>query len=266
MGNEISGPFQVSTLYSENIRNNFSDLGNHFMNQHINTNGKAEYSEEFMLSFDVSPLIAYEKDGHEHDETLVLRSLDPLTKTKKKLLQHPLINTFVLLKYNSYTIFFIIILLLKIFHSIILTCLTIRELELKEEGDNSTDSTNSTDSANIAEKMKSDCPFQVYFWLTLLITALMFLNEIGELLLKKAQWFDLTNIVQMCEMLLIFLYILLVYEAFDLGNDFKYLPILIVFISWMDLTFSFQSLLFGKWSSLGLYISMLTEVSHLWLN
>ena len=223
------------------------------MNQHITTNGKHESSEEFMLSFDLSPLVAQKVDGHEFDETLVLKSLDPLTKTKKKLLQHPLVNTFVLLKYNSYTIFFIIILLLKIFHTIILTILAIRELELLEKVE-------SSNNITITDEIMKDYKFLIYYSLTLAVTALMFLNEVGEMLIKKTEWFDFTNITQMLVLLLIFLYQAIVFQ-FSGQDYFKYLPIIIVFISWMDLTFSFQSLLFGKWSSLGLYITMLTEVN-----
>ena len=222
------------------------------MNQHITTNGKNEGSEEFMLSFDVSPLVACRIDGHELDETLVLKSLDPLTKNRKKLLQHPLVNTFVLLKYNSYTIFFMTILFLKIFHSIILTCLAMNDMQFRYN--------NATENNTTITETNNSSSFLIYYSLTLVVTALMFLNEVGEILIKKANWFDFVNMVQMCHLLLIFLYQALIYSKTTELEHFKYLPTIIVFVSWMDLTFSFQSLLFGKWSSLGLYISMLTEV------
>ena len=40
----------------------------------------------------------------------------------------------------------------------------------------------------------------------------------------------------------------------------RYLSAVVVFIAWMDLTFALRSLMFGKLSNLGLYITLLLEV------
>ena len=73
-----------------------------------------------MLCLDVSPLIAMEdeKTGLAKNDGIVLDCLEPLTKSKKKVLMHPIINTYVMIQYNSYTTLFMIILLLKLLHAI----------------------------------------------------------------------------------------------------------------------------------------------------
>ena len=73
----------------------------------------------------MSPIVALDNRDFAKDETLCIQSLQPLKKNKKVLL-HPIVNTYVMLKYNSYTIFFIAILLLKLLHSILISGLIIR--------------------------------------------------------------------------------------------------------------------------------------------
>ena len=224
-----------------------------------------------MISLDVSPIVALGTEDHNKDETLCIQALQPLKKNKKVLL-HPIVNTYVMLKYNSYTLFFITILILKLLHCALLSGLVLRyqksqifyffvfkfpcrALQLTKP-DNSTDS---TDSKLEDKNLFKDVLFTFLFISTFVFTLLIVLKEVAEMINQKLKWFSFLNIVQLLHVILIF-----VYQALLVVNvsNYEYLQAFIIFISWIDLTLSLQSLLFGKWSSLGLYITMLIEVDQ----
>ena len=71
------------------------------------------------------------------------------------------------------------------------------------------------------------------------------------------------NWIQICHIVLSFIYLLIlvtVGKVPDTCQATRYLSAVVVFIAWMDLTFALRSLMFGKLSNLGLYITLLLEV------
>ena len=67
------------------------------------------------------------KNNHcfEFDERSTIGSLMPLNVQRRKLLLHPVIDTFVMIKYNSYAVFFITTILMRLFFSLLMTGLTV---------------------------------------------------------------------------------------------------------------------------------------------
>merc|ERR1719264_1080000 len=61
----------------------------------------------------------------EFDEQSTIGSLMPLNVQRRKLLLHPVIDTFVMIKYNSYAVFFITTILMRLFFSLLMTGLTV---------------------------------------------------------------------------------------------------------------------------------------------
>ena len=207
-----------------------------------------------MLCLDVSPLIAMEdeKTGQAENDGIVLDCLEPLTKSKKKVLMHPIINTFVMIQYNSYTTLFMIILLLKLLHAILISGLTVTEMQNQ----------NNTDRDTMDEVAKNK--IGVWYILAIIFTLILLIVEIVEWVALKLEYFySLTNWIQSLHCILIIVYQILILVLPD-GNDyFDYvnaLGALVVFIAWLDLSVSLKSLMFSKWSNLGLYITMLIEV------
>lgn len=209
-----------------------------------------------MLCLDVSPLIAMEdeKTGLSKNDGIVLDCLEPLTKSKKKVLMHPIINTYVMIQYNSYTTLFMIILLLKLLHAILISGLTVMELP----NENNTD----TDKDTIDEAAKQK--IGVWYILAMFFTIILLIVEIVESVALKLKYlYSLTNWIQSLHCLLIIIYQILIL-VLPVGNDYNdyanSLGALVVFIAWLDLSVSLKSLMFSKWSNLGLYITMLIEV------
>merc|ERR1719264_1582891 len=61
----------------------------------------------------------------EFDERSTIGHLMPLNVQRRKLLLHPVIDTFVMIKYNSYAVFFITTILMRLFFSLLMTGLTV---------------------------------------------------------------------------------------------------------------------------------------------
>ena len=71
-------------------------MAENFLDHHISSNGYPKCSERFMLCLDISPTIDL------HTEVF-----NPITRNKKKIMMHPIINTYIMIKYSSYAIIFI---------------------------------------------------------------------------------------------------------------------------------------------------------------
>ena len=142
-----------------------------------------------------------------------------------------------------------IILLLKLLHAILISGLTVSELPDNNTTQNTTDTTDVTES-----------PIGVWYVLALVFTFILLFVEIIELVAIKLEYFhSLTNWIQFLHCILIIVYQILLYLMED--NDYlNALGALVVFIAWLDLSVSLKSLMFSKWSNLGLYITMLIEV------
>ena len=186
--------------------------------------------------------------GLAKNDGIVLDCLEPLTKSKKKVLMHPVINTYVMIQYNSYTTLFMIILLIKLLHAILISGLTVSELPDQ----------NATDTKNV----DIENPIGVWYILALVFTFILLFFEIIELVALKLQYFhSLTNWIQCLHCILIIVYQILIYLLSD-NYYLNALGALVVFIAWLDLSVSLKSLMFSKWSNLGLYITMLIEVKN----
>ena len=82
--------------------------------------------------------------------------------------------------------------------------------------------------------------------------------HLGEVITQKAGWVGKEDLLQTLHLLLVFVYLILV----GLGSpDWHLVAALVVCLAWLDVSLCMSYLLFGKWSSLGLYITMLLEVS-----
>ena len=216
-----------------------------------------------MLCLDVSPLIAREdeKTGLAKNDSIVLDCLEPLTKSKKKVLMHPIINTYVMIQYNSYTTLFMIILLLKLLHSILISGLTVTELP-----NLTPTNVNLTELSNLNATVNGDTNSKIGVWyiLTMVFTFILIIVEIVELVAVKLEYFhSLTNWIQFLHCIFIIVYQILILVLPPDCNNIDYinfLGALVVFIAWLDLSVSLKSLMFSKWSNLGLYITMLIEV------
>ena len=186
--------------------------------------------------------------GLAKNDGIVLDCLEPLTKSKKKVLMHPVINTYVMIQYNSYTTLFMIILLIKLLHAILISGLTVSELPDQ----------NATDTKNV----DIENPIGVWYILALVFTFILLFFEIIELVALKLQYFhSLTNWIQCLHCILIIVYQILIYLLSE-NYYLNALGALVVFIAWLDLSVSLKSLMFSKWSNLGLYITMLIEVKN----
>ena len=81
-----------------------------------------------------------------------------------------------------------------------------------------------------------------------------------ELISQKAGWVGKADLLQSLHLLLVFVYLILVLAS----PDWHLVAALVVCLAWLDVSHSMSYLLFGKWSSLGLYITMLLEVNDPW--
>ena len=96
---------------------NYVDMAENLLDHHINSNGFPDRSERFMLCLDLSPTIPLHND-----------IFHPITNNKKKILLHPIINTYIMMKYSCYAIIFIFILINKTIFASLLSCVAIMDL------------------------------------------------------------------------------------------------------------------------------------------
>ena len=112
-----------------------------------------------------------------------------------------------------------------------------------------------------------------------MLTGLTFgisLIEVFEVITQRKKWFCAENIIQVLHLILVYVYLILVFLVFlDCGSSASVGPeiahespmnrpeiaALVVCVAWLDLSYSMQYIMFGRWSSMGLYMSMLVDVS-----
>ena len=91
-------------------------------------------------------MIGQETNSHKINECSVVDSLLPLTTKNQELLSHPIINTFIMIKYNAYAVLIITLLLLR---TAFCGAVTVLALTSHFNAKNSTNSTNSTNILTI---------------------------------------------------------------------------------------------------------------------
>ena len=85
--------------------------------------------------------------------------------------------------------------------------------------------------------------------------------EICEIITQKSEWVRWVNIIETIHLVLVFGYLVLV--GLGLSDCLHFMAGLsgvVVCLAWLDVSVAMSYFLFGKWSSLGLYISMLLQV------
>ena len=89
------------------------------------------------------------------------------------------------------------------------------------------------------------------------------LIHIFEILLKKMRWFCVEKFIQVLHLILVYVYLMLVFLDCGSSASVGHVDALVVCVAWLDLSYSMQYIMFGRWSSMGLYMSMLVDVSQL---
>ena len=198
------------------------------------------------------------------DESSVIGCLEPLTKNKRNVLLHPVINTFIMMKYNSYAALFCTILLFKMIYAVSLSGLALTTMDVNAS-DCFGDEGNKTETPVKDDPIPSDPSSWFWAWSVLagVMTLIRVAQEVVEMIILRTKWLNLRNIFDLFHTVSAFAYIFLAQGESSSYCWMKYLVAWIVLAVWMDLTMSLRTLMFGKMSSLGLYILMLKEVLFL---
>ena len=176
---------------------------------------------------DTSSIIAQENAELEMDETSVLRCLEPLTKNKRNFLTHPVINTFIMIKYNSYSWLFFLVFLFKFFYAFSITGLAFSSqlqedaVETHEALDQQVNQTllltnittkgieTTTEGIETEAFMKHASTFWFWFICAKVMTAALLLKEIIEMINLGFAWFSTHNLVQLFTIFSAFFFIIL---------------------------------------------------------
>ena len=118
-----------------------------FLDYHISSNGYSKNSERFMLCLDISPTIDL------HTEVF-----NPITRNQKKILMHPIINTYIMMKYSSYAVIFIFILIVKLIFAILLSSVAVMDINSQKNC-----STDASDSELSSMSEQADYKFWVSY-------------------------------------------------------------------------------------------------------
>ena len=99
-------------------------------------------------------------------------------------------------------------------------------------------------------------------------TFLIFLIELVEAINAKMKWFSKENILQVVHLICVIVYLILIYLDFKIKKPCLAEPCLdalaggVVCYAWLDMGYSIRHLMFGRWPSSGLYVSLLMIVSQ----
>ena len=91
-------------------------------------------------------------------------------------------------------------------------------------------------------------------------TIIIFLIELIEAINARRKWLTKENILQVLHLLAVIVYLMLIY--LDCKSPWSWLAGGIVCFAWLDMGYSIKYLMFGRWPSIGLYLSMLVTVSQ----
>ena len=225
-------------------------------------------------------MIGKETNGHKTNECSVVDSLLPLTTKKQELLSHPIINTFIMIKYNTYAVMIITLLLLRTVFCGAITVLALTshfnaKKSTNEREENSTNIlTKWTDELlqSIAEDRADGLDnLSLWMWMIFLFSVSI-LNAVfsGVNLFKfvKRSTFAADRVEIFFQSASITFNILVVIYLVVVMNNYKemrekyeeYWTPIMVFFAWLSITFSLRFLMFGALHNLGLYIRMLVPI------
>ena len=206
----------------------------------------------------------------------------PLNVQMRKLLLHPVIDTFIMIKYNSYAITFLTMILMRLLFCLLITGLVVIYPintdgpwdHWRQSSSLNSSSTNSTSKRFISDQARNK---PALFWiclstlaaLTLCLLASSLVALVYELRLrwdkktKNCLWI-LADIAGILVYILVFGYLFLLTRDFltpELKAMVRITSALLVLASWINFTSSLRFLLLGKFYCLGNYIAMLTHVA-----
>ena len=216
----------------------------------------------------------------------------PLNVQMRKLLLHPVIDTFIMIKYNSYAITFLTMILMRLLFCLLITGLVvnypintdgpldettytfINSTHLRQSSSLNSSSTNPTSRRFISDQAMNK---PALFWiclsalavLTLCLLASSLVALVYELRLrwdkktKNCLWI-LADIAGILVYILVFGYLFLLTRDVltpELKAMVRFTSALLVLASWINFTSSLRFLLLGKFYCLGNYIAMLTHVA-----
>ena len=228
-------------------------------------------------------MIGKASNGHETNEVNVIKTLLPLTAKRKELLLHPIINTFVMVKYNSYALIVFLFILLRLIFCLLMTGLTLGRSNVYCKNANLTDNvttptkpilTTTTNSTTTSEEpldtpsIERSSMFWICFGILLILNTVLFLHHIFSIVInvRVCKQFRNGHMIMM-QLVYTLLYVTsfayLITMITDIAQLCQWTNIvssLIVLSSWVALTMSFSQLLIGRFFSLGSYICMLREV------
>ena len=188
----------------------------------------------------------------EFDERSTIGHLMPLNVQRRKLLLHPVIDTFVMIKYNSYAVLFPTQILMRLAFSLLLTGVIL----FVDLSFNKRDAGLQGIWATIAEIMAHPSVFWICFSLLVILTLVLLVSKIWLL-------FEIEGVF-IYSITLVYLFLLVTgTNGYDFLNDaiVNFASALLVLLSWINFTASLRFLLLGKHYCLGNYISMLTQVA-----
>ena len=222
----------------------------------------------------MSCVIGQKDNSEDFDESSTINSLMPLNVQKRKLLLHPIIDTFVMIKYNSYAVLFLATILARLAFALLITGLTVNypiNANQTMTENHKKPSRNNTD-ARLELPSKS-----VIFWICFSLLAILTCILLASCVLKlisdlrqrckgktKGFFWLLFEIGGVIVYAIALVYLILLTQDFQnqkLNAVVKFSSALLVLLSWVNFTASLRFLLLGKFYCLGNYISMLTHVA-----
>ena len=202
------------------------------------------------MCFDLSAIVGERSNGHKANESCIIQSCLPLSNKKEELLLHPIINTFIMIKYNEYIVSIVLRLLLRLAMSVAITGLTLTNVPSSQDEHSSS--------------------FWIWFYCSGATLIILIITNAYEMTIKVAIFNDWTSIPLNKEFMLsaFFFYlgtlvflILLALRPPNLLPYMDHIAGIIVLLSWITFTINIRFLMIGHLYNLGLYVMMLNHVT-----
>ena len=204
-----------------------------------------------------------DKCWRDTDEIGVISELMPITPLKRELIRHPVINTFVTIKYNSYWILIGLLLLLRF-----LVCQSLTRIALKiHDAETINETVNVNETINKVELMTS-ASFWMEYAFTMCATILLAISGIVNVvkncgsLQVMSLWFQAfgTVVYLYVAVHLVLLALVVTRTSGDLDPWLTNISGLLVLACWAGFTSALRFIMIGRLYNLGLYIRVIQEV------
>ena len=210
----------------------------------------------------------------ERVESGVIREMMPLTSRKKELLLHPVVNTFIMIKYNSYIIPLLFPIFARLLFSIALThvalnhCLNATRTDSLNTSQNQTDNLNNSEDLMDVNDASENWPVEktVSFAFLFLCLGVMLIYSIVNVATNFNKLWGKSGMALRHEIMRVIFYLFsltfLVTFAWDLGpTKSQELLGILVLLSWLLLGTHLRVLMLGKYYNIGFFVRMLYEIS-----